>query len=34
MRWMMVVVAVAGAWWLVRTLWKPRRQDQTVKSEV
>ena len=34
MRWMMVVVAVAGAWWLVRTLWKPRRHDQTVKSEV
>jgi len=34
MRWMIVVVAVAGAWWLVRTLWKPRRQDQTVKSEV
>jgi len=34
MRWMIVVVAVAAAWWLVRTLWKPRRQDQTVKSEV
>ena len=25
MRWMIVVVAVAGAWWLVRTLVKPRR---------
>src|SRR5206468_12502787 len=34
MRWMMVVVAVAGAWWLVRTLVKPRRADQSVKSEV
>jgi hypothetical protein len=34
MRWMMVVVAVAGAWWLVRTLLKSRRPDQTVKSEV
>jgi hypothetical protein len=34
MRWMMVVVAVAGAWWLVKTVVKPRRQDQAVKSEV
>ncbi len=34
LRWMMVVVAVAGAWWLVRTLLKPRRPDETVKSEV
>ena len=34
MRWMMVVVAVAGVWWLVRTLLKSRRPDQTVKSEV
>jgi hypothetical protein len=34
MRWMMIVVAVAGAWWLVKTLLKSRRQGQTVKSEV
>ena len=34
LRWMMIVVAVAGAWWLVRTLVKMRRPDQTVKSEV
>jgi len=34
MRWMMVAVAVAGAWWLVRTLLKSRRPDQTAKSEV
>ena len=34
MRWMMVVVAVAGMWWLVKTLLKTRRPDQTVKSEV
>ncbi len=34
MRWMMVVVALVGARWLVKALLKPRRPDQTVKSEV
>jgi hypothetical protein len=34
MRWMMILVAVAGAWWLVKTLLKSRRQGQTIKSEV
>jgi HupE / UreJ protein len=34
MRWMMVVVAVAGAWWLGRTMLKARRPDETAKSEV
>jgi hypothetical protein len=34
MRWMMIVVAVAGAWWLVKTLLKSRRQGQTINSEV
>ena len=34
MRWMIVVVAVAGAWWLVKTLLKARRADLSVKSQV
>jgi hypothetical protein len=34
MRWMMVVVAVAGAWWLGKTMLKARRPDETAKSEV
>jgi HupE/UreJ protein len=34
MRWMMVVVAVAGAWWLGGTMLKARRPDETAKSEV
>ena len=32
LRWLMIVVAVAGAWWLLKTLLKPRHADHPITS--
>jgi hypothetical protein len=34
LRWMMIVVAMAGAWWLLKLIFRPRQPDRTIKSEV
>lgn len=33
-RWMMIAVALAGAWWLQKIVFKGRHSDQAIKSEV
>jgi hypothetical protein len=32
-RWLMIAVALAGAWWLQKIIFKPRRPDRAVRSE-
>jgi hypothetical protein len=34
LRWLMIIVAAAGVWWLLKPILKPRQPDRTVKSEV
>ncbi len=34
LRWMMIVVATTGAWWLLKTIFRPRHSDRAIKSEV
>ena len=33
-RWLMIVVAMAGAWWLLKMIFRPRQPDSAIKSEV
>jgi hypothetical protein len=33
-RWLMIVVAMAGAWWLMKVIFRPREPDSAIKSEV
>jgi hypothetical protein len=33
-RWLMIVVAMAGAWWLLKVIFRPREPDSAIKSEV
>ena len=31
---MMIVVAMTGAWWLLKTIFRPRQSDRAIKSEI